>query len=139
MPNNLEAQPGIIVNAWHWLQHHLGPVDDFTRLSQEDLRVMASDLGVSEAELQDIATCDIDISAQLDPMMRAAGLDPAVVERRFRTVMHDIQVTCVRCTSRAHCARALAAGQAAAHYHEFCGNAGTFDELKLLQAGSAAG
>ncbi len=133
MASNAGSHAGIIANAWQWLEQHLAPIDEMSRLSAQDLRLMASDLGLSERELQDAARADVDITRELHAMMQAQGLDPAVVQQRFRAVMRDIQATCTRCPNRRQCARELAAGRAGGTYEAFCGNARSFDGLNHLE------
>ena len=135
MPNSETAHAGLVASAWRWLEHHLGPVDELSRLSEQDLRMMSEDLGMTVGDLQAVAASTVDIQPELNAMMRAAGLDPNQVQAHFHTIMRDIQVTCIRCTNRTLCARELAAGRAGATYHAFCGNASSFDGIRQEQAG----
>jgi len=44
-------------------------------------------------------------------------------------VLRDMERVCSLCTHKRQCDRDLVAGTAAAHYEEYCGNAGTIDGL----------
>ena len=70
----------------------------------------------------------------MDKMMRARNLDPEAVRRAFRGVVRDMEVTCARCRDSGTCRLELEAGTAGTHSHDFCGNAGTMDDL--LAAGT---
>ncbi len=135
MSNPQPPEIGPIASAWRWLEKLLGPLDELSRLSDHDLRMMSEDLGMTPQDLQAVAASTVDITPELNAMMRATGLDPVQVQRHFNTIMRDIQVTCVRCTNRTLCARELAAGRAGATYHAFCGNAATFDSITRAQTG----
>lgn len=129
MSSSLATHAGIVASAWHWLERHLGPVDELSRLSEQDLHLMSTDLGISETDLQTAANFAQECTPEMTAMMRAAGLDPEAVQQNFHNIMRDVQITCIACRNRAHCARELAAGRARDTYHEFCGNAEIFDEL----------
>ena len=47
----------------------------------------------------------------------------------FLALLRDIERVCTRCRDARRCWRELEAGTAAEHCHEFCPNAGTFDDL----------
>jgi len=64
-----------------------------------------------------------------DTVQRTAPQSPAQVRLSFATLMRDVERVCSRCRSTGRCRRELDAGTAAAHAHEYCPNAGTFDDL----------
>jgi uncharacterized protein DUF6455 len=61
--------------------------------------------------------------------MRARGLDPEEMRRGFSMALRDAERVCSGCRNTGRCRRELDAGTAAAHCHEFCPNAATFDYL----------
>ena len=130
MPNTHQIHAGIIANIWHWLEDRLGPSqDDLIHLSADDLREMSSDLGISESDLRQAACSAHDSTVEMEEMMRQRGLDPEKVRRAMPFLTRDIEVTCMRCPSKAQCRRELIAGRAVETCHQYCGNAETFDEL----------
>jgi hypothetical protein len=70
-----------------------------------------------------------DNTALMHGMMLARGLEPEAVRNCFTMLLRDMQRVCTRCRSTRRCLHELADGTAAAHSHEFCPNAGTFDDL----------
>jgi len=65
----------------------------------------------------------------MQSMMRARGLDLDQMRHGFATLLRDIERVCTQCKATGRCRRELDAGTADAHCHEYCANAGTFDDL----------
>jgi hypothetical protein len=61
--------------------------------------------------------------------MRARGLDPDRMRDAYVTLLRDVERVCTQCKTTGRCRRELDAGTAAAHCHDFCPNAATFDDL----------
>lgn len=119
----------LMTRAFDWLKTRAARDNEIAALSYGDLRYLAADLGVTEADLLDVVPRNTDNSGLMDKMMRARGLDPDAVRRSFSGLVRDMEVTCSRCRNAGTCQRELKAGTAAAHNHEFCGNAQAMDEL----------
>jgi hypothetical protein len=68
-------------------------------------------------------------AAELPKMLRALGIDEADLARTETLVLRDMERVCSLCNHKRRCDHELAAGSAAAHYKEFCGNAPTIDGL----------
>jgi hypothetical protein len=98
-------------------------------MSRDELRGLASDLSLSEGDLAALSTTLNDNTALMEGMMRARGFDPSQVRRSFGTLMRDVERVCSLCRATGRCRRELDAGTAAAHAHEYCPNAATFDDL----------
>jgi hypothetical protein len=62
-------------------------------------------------------------------MLITLNVDPDELECDNPAVMRDLQRLCITCANKARCQHELAAGTAAAHFHEFCPNAFTLDAL----------
>ena len=95
----------------------------------------ADDLGMTESDLLSLAPNAPDNSALMQLMMKARGLDPEVVRNSFLTLQRDIERVCTQCRATRTCRRELEAGTAAARCHDFCPNAGTFDDLTEYNMG----
>ena len=126
------SEPNLLARALDWIKARAVRDNELSLLSRADLQLLASDIGVTEADLRDVVPTIGDHSDLMDQMMRARGLDPAAVRNAFRGVVRDMEVTCARCRDSGSCRLELEAGTAGAHSHEFCPNAGVMDEL--LQA-----
>lgn len=124
-----DTQQGLLTRVVDWFATRMRADSEMAALSRCDITEMAHDLGLCEADLRGVLPGAPDNSALMDAMMRARGLDPVMVAHMSAGVMRDLELTCTRCGSVARCRRELAAGTAAAHSGEFCGNADTFDAL----------
>ena len=123
------ATPGLLGRVLDWLRTQCGAGDDLAVMSRDELRGLASDLSLSEGDLAALSTTLNDNTALMEGMMRARGFDPSQVRRSFGTLMRDVERVCSLCRATGRCRRELDAGTAAAHAHEYCPNAATFDDL----------
>ena len=90
---------------------------------------IAIDLGVSPGELDQLVRRGPHAADELPKMMAAVGLDAKAIARAQPLVMRDLERVCVLCERKDQCDRDLAAGTAAQHYKEYCGNAETLATL----------
>jgi hypothetical protein len=125
----VSEETSLLGRVLDWMKAHLRTDNEFSGFSREELGHMARDLGVTEADMLGITPRGADNTALMQGMMRARGLDPDVVRESFTTLQRDIERVCTRCRSTGRCHRELSAGTAGEHSHEFCPNAGTFDDL----------
>jgi len=131
-----DVRQGLIGQVAHWIAERARANAEMARLSRGDISGMAHDLGVTEADLRDVLPRGADNSRLMDAMMRARGLDPAQVAHLSGAVMRDLELTCTRCGVVTRCRRELAAGTAAVHCGEFCGNVDVLDALLERSAGA---
>jgi hypothetical protein len=124
-----EARHGLLAQVLDWFAARVRAADELGTLARGDISGMASDLGVTEADLREVLPRAADNTRLMDAMMRARGLDPDKLAHLSAALMRDLELTCTRCESITRCRRELAAGTAAARCHEFCGNAETLDAL----------
>ena len=122
-------QQGLFGRALDWLRQRLARGEEMANFSQSDLHSMASDLGVTQADLADVLPRSADNALLMDKMIEARGLDPEAVRAAFSTLVRDMELVCTRCRSTGRCQRDLTAGTADAHCHEYCGNAETIDDM----------
>ena len=90
---------------------------------------IAIDLGVSPGELDQLIRRGPHAADELPKMMAAIGLDAKAIARAQPLVMRDLERVCALCEQKKQCDRDLAAGTAAQHYKEYCGNAETLATL----------
>ncbi|HQT77704.1 MAG TPA: DUF6455 family protein, partial [Rhodopila sp.] len=113
----------LLGRAFDWIRARSVLESELATLSRADVQMLATDIGVTEADLRDVAPLVTDHSDLMDKMMRTRGLDPAAVRQAFAGVARDLEVTCARCRDSGTCRRKLADGTAAADGYAFCGNA----------------
>jgi hypothetical protein len=123
------ANPGLLGRVLDWVRARCGTGDELAAMSREEIRDLASDLSLSESDLVALSTSMADNTVLMEGMMRARGFDPEQLRQSFGTLLRDVERVCSRCRATGRCRRELDAGTAAAHAHEFCPNAGTFDDL----------
>jgi hypothetical protein len=90
---------------------------------------MATDLGVSPGELDQLVRRGPHAADELPKMMAAVGLDAKAIARAQPLVMRDLERVCALCEQKKQCDRDLAAGTAAQYYKEYCANAATLANL----------
>jgi len=125
----MQAEPSLLARAFDWIKARALRDNELGAMSRDDMHFLAADLGITEADLMDIAPRVTDHSDLMDRMMRIRGLDPDTVRHHFSALVRDMELTCARCSDVRQCRRELAAGTAAAHFHEFCPNAETMDQF----------
>ena len=124
-----DARHGLIGQVADWITRRARATAEMALLSRGDISGMAHDLGVTESDLREVLPWGADNTRLMEAMMRARGLDPAQIAHLSAAVMRDLELTCTRCGEVTRCRRELAAGTAAAHCEEFCGNADTLEAL----------
>jgi Family of unknown function (DUF6455) len=70
----------------------------------------------------------------LPKMLQALGVDPKELATENAIAMRDLQHICINCGNKRFCEHALAQGNAAENYWDFCPNALTLDALFKLNA-----
>lgn len=123
------ANPGLLKRMLDRVRAHVGSGTDLAALSHEDMRHMAADLSLSPSDLDALAAGGRDNTVLMESMIRAHGFDPERMRHAFVTLLRDMERACTQCKATGRCRRELDAGTAAAHCHDYCPNARTFDDL----------
>ena len=84
---------------------------------------------MSSADLEALVRQGPHAADELPKMLAALGIDQQDLARTEPLVLRDMERVCSLCNHKRQCDRDLAAGTAAAHYEEYCGNADTIDGL----------
>lgn len=125
----VEMVLGAIADWVNKFRHATGRHDEFGRCDAEEVTRIAHDLGLPRGELRSLASKSPGSADLLQKMLVALQVDAKDLSRREPGVIQDLQRLCVSCSDKNRCVHELAAGTAAAHYHEFCPNAYTLDAL----------
>ncbi len=112
-----------------WLKQHLADPVDLAGMPELDLDYLASDLGITRADLMGVLPPNADNTVLMEEMMVARGLDPAAMRAFAAAAVRDLELTCTRCDEVRRCRRELAASTAARNCHAFCPNANAFDDI----------
>jgi hypothetical protein len=104
-------------------EHESGPCN-----ANEVLR-MADDIGVTPRQLQELAGKGATNADLLRRMLVALRVDPEVIAGLDPLVMREMKWLCISCVAKKQCQQDLADGTAAEHFHDYCPNAVSIDEL----------
>jgi hypothetical protein len=111
-----------------WLKHRR-ELREMREMDAANFDQIASDLRMSSADLEALVRQGPHAADELPKMLTALGIDQQDLARTEPLVLRDMERVCSMCISKRQCDRDLAAGTAAAHYQEYCGNAPTIDGL----------
>jgi hypothetical protein len=115
-----------------WVQKYrqtVGLKDEFAHCSPDDVKAMASELGMTPSDLRTLASQGPTGADLLKKMLVALNVDPKVLNEIDPRITRDLQRSCITCGEKRRCKHELAAGTAARNMHEFCPNAMTLDTL----------
>jgi hypothetical protein len=99
---------------------------------EEEVKLIAKDVGVSPSELRRLASLGPESADLLLSRMAALDLDRNEVSRIERGTFHDLQLACKMCESHRLCARDLARDSANPAWKDYCPNAATLVALNAL-------
>ncbi len=138
MPNRDSTQPhypvlDLVLNSIaDWVNNYrytVGAGGGLGRCDRDEVAQIASDIGISAGELQELSRKGPGSADLLLKMLSALGVDPKALSDKEPLVMRDLQRLCTTCADKGRCSHELADGTAKVHFHEFCPNAFTIDAL----------
>ncbi|WP_065751672.1 hypothetical protein [Bradyrhizobium paxllaeri] len=109
-----------------WLKHRRER-REMREMDAANFGQIASDLRMSSADLEALVRRGPHAADELPKMLTALGIDQESLLRTEPLVLRDMERVCSMCIHKRQCDKDLAAGTAAAHYQEYCGNAPTID------------
>ena len=115
-----------------WVQRYryaAGLRDEFARCGPEEIAHTAQELGFSSRDLYALASKGPHAADMLKEMLLALGVNPQTLAFQDPLLMRDLQRLCIMCDQKKKCRHELAAGTAAANYHDFCPNAFMLETL----------
>ena len=107
----------------------VGLKNEFAMCGPEEVARMAKDIGVTPSQLQELVRKGPDSANLLKRMLVALRVDPKIIADIDPLVMRELKWLCLTCNDKNRCERELAEGTAREHFHEFCPNAVSLDEL----------
>ena len=111
-----------------WLKHRR-ELKEMREMDAANFDRIAGELLMSSADLEALVRQRPHAADELPKMLTALGIDHEDLARTQPLVLRDMERVCSLCNHKRQCDRDLAAGTAAAHYEEYCGNADTIDGL----------
>jgi uncharacterized protein YjiS (DUF1127 family) len=110
---------------------------ELAALSPDEFRVIAQDIGVTEAELRALGSEHPGHTELMPERMRQLGLDPEFVAQAHAATFRQMTMACSACSSWRRCARDLDKGDVHAGMDGYCANALTMDALLVEGRGDA--
>jgi hypothetical protein len=107
----------------------IGFNSEFGMCGPDEVMRMAKDIGVTPNQLQELVRKGPDSANLLKRMLVALHVDPKIIADMDPLVMREMQWLCITCNNKKRCEHELAKGTATEHFHEFCPNAVSIDEL----------
>ena len=107
----------------------IGFNNEFGMCGSDEVMRMAKDIGVTPSQLQELVRKGPDSANLLKRMLVALHVDPKIIADMDPLVMREMQWLCITCNNKKRCEHELAKGTATKHFHEFCPNAVSIDEL----------
>ena len=111
-----------------WLKHRR-ELREMREMDAANFSQIAGELRMSSAELEALVRQGPRAADELPKMLAALGVNQQDLERTEPHVLRDMERVCALCSHKRQCDRDLAAGTAAAHYTEYCGNTDTIEGL----------
>lgn len=115
-----------------WLKHRR-ELREMREMDAANFNQIAGELRMTSADLEALVRQGPHAADELPKMLIALGIDQDALARTEPLVLRDMERVCAMCSHKRQCDRDLAAGSAAAHYEEYCGNAPTIDGLSQRQ------
>ena len=107
----------------------VGLKNEFGMCGPEEVARMAKDIGVTPSHLQELVRKGPDSANLLKRMLVGLHVDPKIIADIDPLVMREMNWLCITCGNKKRCKHELAKGTATEHFHEFCPNAVSIDEL----------
>lgn len=130
----IETKTGSPLEAvLRWLRDHVStPAYELGACGDREVEQIAKDIGVSPAELYQLARSDAAGAELLLQRMAALDLDCKEVARLMPETMHDLQRLCTLCATRRRCTRDLAADPNDPNWKDYCPNVATLLALDAM-------
>jgi hypothetical protein len=125
----VEAAFTAIANWVTSYRNAVGLKNEFAMCGTEEVARMAKDIGVTPSQLQELVRKGPDSANLLKRMLVALRVDPKIIADIDPLVMREMKWLCITCGSKKRCKHELAKGTATEHFHEFCPNAVSINEL----------
>ena len=130
IPNNPLVETAVkAIAAWVSIYRNaLGLNNEFGMCGPDEVMRMAQEIGLTPSQLRELSKGHGNANL-LKSMLVALHVDPKVIADMDPLVMRELKWLCITCSNKKRCEHELAKGTAAEHFHEFCPNAVSLDEL----------
>jgi len=133
--NELRRYPlveAVLAAIADWVTNYrnaIGLKNEFAMCGPDEVMRMAKDIGVTPSQLEELVRKGPDSANLLKRMLVALHVDPKIIAEIDPLIMREIKWLCITCSNKKRCEHELAKSTATEHFHEFCPNAVSIDEL----------
>jgi hypothetical protein len=109
-----------------WVKNYryaIGLNEDLANCGPDEVKAIANDLGMTPADLRELASKGPGAADLLKQMLIALKVDPKALNEIDQRTARDLQRLCITCGMKRRCQHELAAGTAVKNMDEFCPNA----------------
>jgi hypothetical protein len=117
---------------WQWCRNLARPQSTLAACGVEGIDRVAHDIGLSGAELYELASRGPESADLLGRRMSALDLNRNEVARAERATFQDLQRVCSMCDCKKRCARDLVRNPDDPIWKDYCSNAQTLTALGAL-------
>jgi uncharacterized protein YjiS (DUF1127 family) len=103
---------------------------ELDRFNEDELRVLAQDVGLAPSELRQLTEGNPDSGELLPRRLEALGVHARELAQALPDVYRDLQRVCATCRTYGRCTRDLDRGTLGSGWQDYCPNAGTLRELQ---------
>lgn len=118
-----------VLDWWHETRERWARLAELRNLPPDELGRVASDLGVSSAELLEASSRPDLTPDLLGRRLAALGLDPDEIFRISPVLLRELERTCYRCEDRERCRDDMAVSPLMPGWESYCPNSGTLRTL----------
>jgi hypothetical protein len=115
--------------SWRRSMSRRRTLNELAACPPSELRRIASDVGMSGADLRRLCRSDHGASELLPERLRLLGLDPQFVQHDAPLLFRDLARVCASCQASRRCARDLVRGDVQAGMSTYCLNGPSIDLL----------
>ena len=114
---------------WHAARDRWMRLHELDRIGAEERQRIASDVGLTEADLVRIAREPGGTTLLIEKRLAALHLDPDDIRKLSPLLYRDLQRTCALCSEKSRCADDMATDPLAPGWDSYCPNSGTLKAL----------
>ncbi len=124
-----QSVQGLLQRLAHWWRCN----NELSSLSAAELDRMSRDLGMTSAELQEIAAMGPESAELLHQRMEALGVTQADIDRLAFGLVRDLERDCSCCSSKDECRADLVHQPESPGWMAYCANAQTLEAARKMR------
>jgi hypothetical protein len=107
---------------------------ELRNIGENEVSVIARDLGVSQTELKALVKRDAGFPPLLKNLLSALQINGLALQETNPILLRDMQKVCAFCQNTRRCREELQAGSAEEHFHDYCPNSPNLYEASIFRS-----